>query len=578
MSAAPSRRSGYDDGVTRARHIGAAAAVALVLGGACRGPGVISIGTTMVAPGATIYLSPAGSDANNCATSDRPCQTFRKALPMLQPGSTLILEDGAYTAATTGYLNIRCDGAMPNTGVPQSSANAVSVANGAMGMGMAITVRADHSRMAFLSGDGSGPPLTVDGGCRYWTFDGLRVESTDVAKPLDSPLDNGSVIVVGFDNTGLIFENMLARYPNRYLHSHVLRIGDGSNYVTVEKSEFYNFHHNAIEAWRTDHLVLLDNYFNSHDTTDTGAPGAYVSENGTIGDYGIFLEETSDTIAANNVIEDINDGIGIVGRYGSAIVYSQLISSVIDGNQLLGNIVLHPLDVGVRIDSRCVFASTTTPQIPCNDGARKVTNTTLENDVVIGGAAGISSAGAFNTKIDALTVIGAANGVRIIKEPQNAGVTSTSATTNALVLGFQAEAFEVSEEEQWSFDHWATDATGALTANNVVVLQPTPAGTVTNQVPFMSDLHGCQFYIPQMTSLKGAGAGGNDVGANVVDQYQADSSLARTPLWSAAGFTPCGAVVPGKDAQGKDINSTLACTDVATRLNLAPTGTCPLPP
>lgn len=350
MCAATPRRSGYDERVTRVRHIGVAVALALSLGGACRGPGVVSIGTTETdaGPPMTIYLSPTGSDDNAGTTPDKPWRTFRKALPVLEPGWTLILEDGTYAAKTTGYLNIRC-GANADADAPPSSTNAVMVANGVMGT--SITVQAEHSRLAFLSGDGSGPPLTVDA-CRYWTFDGLRVESTDLPKPLDSPIDNGSVIVVGFDNTGLLFEHLLARYPNRYLHSHVLRIGDGSNDVTVQDSEFYNFHHNAIEAWRTDRLTLLRNYFNSHDTPDEDVPGAYVSEAGTIGDYGIFLEETSDTIAANNVIEDVNDGIGVVGRYGSAQIFSPLISGLIQHNNLFGNIVLHPLDVGVRIDSR----------------------------------------------------------------------------------------------------------------------------------------------------------------------------------------------------------------------------------
>ena len=606
MRAATPRRSGYDERVTRVRHLGGAAALAVCLGGACRGPAVISIGTTDGGSLTAIYLSPTGSDDNCCATHDQPWRTFRKALPVLEPGSTLILEDGTYTAETTGYLNIRCDDATADAGAdatavtgatadasatadagatvvtspPLSSPNAVPVANGVLRN--PITVQAEHPRLAFLSGDGSGPPLTVDGGCRYWTFDGLRVESTDFPKPLDSPLDNGSVIVVGFDDEGLVFKNLLARYPNRYLHSHVLRIGDGSNDVTVEDSEFYNFHHNAIEAWRTDHLVLLRNYFNSHDTADI--PGAYVSEAATIGDYGIFLEETSDTIAANNIIEDVNDGLGLAGRYGSAHIFSPHISGRIENNRLLGNIVLHPLDAGFRIDSRCVMPSTTDPpstmpQIPCNDDTRKVTGTDLEDDVVIGGAAGISSAGAVGTIINELTVIDAANGVRIIREPQNAGVSSTSATTSSLVTGFQAEAFEIFQESSWSFDHCATDATGTLTANNFVMLAPNGPGTVTNQVPFMSDLHGCQFYVPAGSSLEGAGAGGSDVGANVIDLYDDDGSLSQMPLWSAtAGFVPCGVVLPGKDKEGNDINSTLACTDVATRLNLAPTGQCPFPP
>ncbi|HTA17726.1 MAG TPA: DUF1565 domain-containing protein, partial [Polyangia bacterium] len=82
--------------------------MALALGGACRGPGVVSIGTTRFAPDTTIYLSPQGDDENCCATMDAPWKTFGKALAFVKPGSTIMLEDGTYEATTTGLLNVVC--------------------------------------------------------------------------------------------------------------------------------------------------------------------------------------------------------------------------------------------------------------------------------------------------------------------------------------------------------------------------------------------------------------------------------------------------------------------------------------
>ena len=548
---AGARRSGYDGRVARARHIAAGLAVALALGAACRGPSVLTIGTTKAMPTATIYLSPNGFDDNCCATQDAPWKTFRKALQYLKPGSTLVLEDGTYDGATTGYLNIRCDGATADAGAPTNGVN-----------GTPITVTAEHPGLAFLNGDGNEPPLTIDA-CQYWSFSGLRVEA----------LGAGAAIDVGPGNLGLTFTGMLVANATPLLH-----IDDGSNDVTVEDSEFYDFHDAAITASRTDELKLMRNYINARATGNAADGGT--RDDGTA--YGILLEETSNTLAANNVIEGVDNGIGVMGRDVSAMAAPVISppSAGIEHNRLYGNIVLQPMALGIRIDSRCSDMSPTltmpapTALVPCPD-ARIVKDTDLENDVVIGGDVAVSSAGAVDTVINELTAINAANGVLLIKEPQNAGFASSTTTTNSLVVAFEAEAFEAIGEDKWSFDHCAVGETGAKDPSIQDYVVPVVGGSVTNKVTFnsSSDLQGCRVYLPAGSSLKTAGAGPNGVsavGANVIDQYADDGTLSQAPLWTASDQFPCGAVVT--DTNGDPDTS---CRGVGTRLDVGPA--CPPP-
>jgi hypothetical protein len=570
MSTARSRRSGYDDRVARARHIGAALTVALALGGACRGPGVISIGTTIVSPGMTIYLSPTGSDDGCCATQDAPWKTFGKALKYVKPGATIVLEDGTYEASTSGLLNVVCDATVPPSSL--SSPNAVLVPSGTANM--PITVKALNQRQAFLAGDGSTPPLTIDA-CQYWSFDGLHVESKDfMAADFNTALntpDVGSVIVVGFTNANLLFENLLVLHPNRWLHSHLLRIGDKSRDVAVTDSEFYDFHHNAIEAWRTDSLRLLRNYTNSRGTPDLPPP-AWQSEAPNTGDYGIFLEETSHSVVANNVIEGINDGMALVGRYYAATV-APGVSGQIDNNLLLGNVVYQPLNIGIRIDSRCWKSDGTTPEVPCTDTFHMINTTLVQDDVVIGGDAGILSAGAVNTAIDEVSVINAANGVSLGSEPQNAGFASSSTTTNSLVANFQAVAFDAVGETTYSFDHCATSG-----GYNPGTEDYVPGDFVTNPLPAPSPLGPCLVYLSSTSPLKTAGVGASGVpaavGANVVYEYNNDGTLSSMPLWTSAGFR-CGTQVTTKDDGdgGAPVVINPDCANVAAQhLNVASMG------
>jgi hypothetical protein len=76
--------------------------------------------------------------------------------------------------------------------------------------------------------------------------------------------------------------------------------------------------------------------------------------------------------------------------------------------------------------------------------------------------------------------------------------------------------------------------------------------------------------LPLGSPLRGAGAGGSDVGASVVDRYQ-DGLLTNEPLWNATtGAFPCGAVIPGVND-----DPTQSCIGVNERLHVGAAG-CPL--
>ena len=508
----------------------------LLTGGAlagCHGDAEILIGTDGAA---TVFVSPTGDDKNP-GTRDQPWKTFRQALPMLRPGMSLVLLDGTYDGTTTGYPNIQCGDTIQN-GTP----------------GQPIALRADHERAAVLRGDNGGPPFFI-ANCSHWTIDGLRAESSDFP---DAPktTDAGSIFVLGANNHAIVLHRLLGRHPNRYRHAHGLRIGDGSSDILVEECELYDFHHNAFETSRSTAVVFRRNYVNARDTPDI--PNGYVSDDPARGDFGFLLEETRFSIVENNVVESIHNGVGVVGRYqGLPSDVPPPSDDPIDGNRLLGNVV-RPTGSGFYLDSRCLG------QTPCVDRPRLVVGTELVDNVVLGGTAGVQSAGAVETHISQLTVIGATSAVLLARAPQNAGVSATSSTFNALAVGYQLAGFQSTGEDQWSFDHCATFG-GAGAA-----FVPDDAH-VTSPLTVDPGLGACLVYLPPASPLRGAGLGSADVGASVVRRYE-NGVLGAARLWdSATHLFACGAVVPGINDDPAS-----ACVGLQVRLNVGAPG-CDFP-
>jgi hypothetical protein len=526
--------------------VGALAALALH---ACSGPPEVSLGGAGMVTTNAAFLSPKGNDQNP-GSRELPWKTFAAALGRLGPGSTLTLLADTYDGGSTGYLDARC------VAGPRGPANAKSGTDDT-DTGR-ILVKADLPGSAFLRGDANGPPLSIEG-CSHWAIDGLRVESADLATAPTTP-EGGSVVVVGNNTTNLVLSHLLLVHANRYRHSHLIHIADGSHDILVEDSELYDFHENAVETARTSALTFRRNYVNSRGAADID--GGFKTGFATGGDFAFFFEETAGVIAENNVVENAHDGFAIVGRDNG-------LDSLVpppnppDGNRLLGNIVLQPDGVGIRIDSRCNHEN------PCPP-SRTIRRTELVDDAVISATAGLSSAGAMSTTVQRLTVTGASDGVLFIKEPQNGALQSSSTTTNSLAI-VQDIGFRADNEMGWSFDHCAV-----MTSVPTAAYVPDDPAHVTGKVTVTPDLGACLVFIPEASALKHAGTG-SAVGADILDRYEG-GVLTSMPLWASSGAFPCGAAITEINSDTLD-----SCVNVHKRLNIVPAGTtadathCPLP-
>jgi Right handed beta helix region len=92
--------------------------------------------------GETVFIAPDGSD-DAAGTKAKPFKTFKRAVAALQPGDTLILEDGTYTFAENS--------GDPNKNDPKRSM-IVNLSSKAGQKGKPITIRAMHPGKAILDG------------------------------------------------------------------------------------------------------------------------------------------------------------------------------------------------------------------------------------------------------------------------------------------------------------------------------------------------------------------------------------------------------------------------------------------
>jgi hypothetical protein len=494
---------------------------------ACSGPAELSLGT-VVAPATTmVYVAPDGMPGAP-GTRDRPLKTFAEALPRLRPGSTLTVLDGMYDA-TNGSLAARCDDVTIFSGTDDAHRIVVKAEDG-------------HERAAWLQGDGLRPPIELEG-CRFWTIEGLHVTSKETTPGPADP-QGGSVVVLRADDRDIVLRRLLLREPNLNAHAQALTIGPGCSDVLVEENELYAFHESGVQATRASRLTLRRNYLSAGDRMD----GAVMSEDAERGDYGFLLEETHDVIAENNVVEGVHTGFAVVG----AATANTPVGDPVANNRLLGNIVLRPAGVGVRVDSRCGGLN------PC-PVSRTVIDTEISDVVVIGGAAGVSNAGAVNTRIRAVTIRDAANGVVNAREPPNVAIRSTWSVVNSLAV-VQNTAFKKgADEAEWVFDHCAGAGINPYGLFNGEI-----NGRVLYPQPVPTDLGACLIALPAGSPLLTAGAGGAKIGANVLERTVDGVLTPGARLWDPAtrAFTGCGAVIPGA-------NDVAGCQDVHARLNVA---------
>lgn len=175
------------------------------------------------------FLAPSGDDAGDGSRA-HPWKTFAHAWSKIVAGDVLVLLDGTYTRATNGELVADCGATSGPTKAPNGTATAP------------ITVRADHSRHAYLQGDGTAAGPVYLHACSYWNVVGLRASSKDA-------VGTGVTSVFEVDHSDHVtLYRIFGWHDNRMYNTQVVALDYSSDCAVIE-AEVYDFHRHGIEVF-----------------------------------------------------------------------------------------------------------------------------------------------------------------------------------------------------------------------------------------------------------------------------------------------------------------------------------------
>jgi hypothetical protein len=480
---------------------------------------------TAAPPSTTHYIKPNGNDAADGSSEANAWKTFGHALPLLQPGHTLIVMDGTYTKAINGVPRLDCTSTTVNGTASQP-----------------ITVQAQNERQAHITSDGTVNPLNIRF-CSYWTFEGLYLQHAD--NTTQESLNSGDVVFVR-QSDRLTFRRLLLQHPNATAPTghdgfHV----ELSTDCLIEENELYDMaqHGFLLDGHSTMPLernVLRRNYLHARQA------GAQTG-------IGIALTEAKRNIIENNIIEGF--GTGIEQYYGPGAVQ----------NRYLGNVVLSSgkTRVGLRLTSDAQASNG-----PAVTGVDQMPQTTEITHLSVLGASttGVQLTSTKNTTLRNITLLdGGGNGlvVDLHSDPAARGDGAPSVSGANLMIANNAgtgivldTTTSVDLQYVWAFGN-GTAASPALTDGRY-------SHTFTTD-PLLS---ACFVGIPNGSGACLAGSLGESIGAHIATRY-ADGTLTPSVLWDASTHEfPCGAVLTGgiNDGGGQ------SCTDVHTRLHVSAGG------
>lgn len=459
--------------------------------------------------GNSYYISPTGSDSNSGTSESSPWLTFAYAIPKLKPGDTLILLDGVYELNTTGYPDIQHSYGLP---------------------GAPITMKAQHQWKAILRSDGKAWAFhTKD--VTWWVFDGLYADAN--GSPGKSP---GYAFAIEYTwNT--VARNLLGTnaYKVGSLYSVFLLIHDKN--FTLEDSEAYNFDSVGFNIYGSHNITARRLYANSR-------------WNGSVGE-GIILNGTPYSVIENSISEG-NNGIGIEGfdtnTYGAGGRHSDV----------LGSISLNDRGYGLAQWSQSSIYD-------------KAMNNTFKDSVAINTKKGKGVYGqeAWNATYDGVSVIGSVGPDDAFGhyEPVNTRISNSLVIDSASGYGFGFMGSDWFIEHSNSFNNKGGNYDRSETIDdNAGNIQRSMSKEATGM-----GMGKCLVYVPDVSSMRGAGKNGADIGANVLYRYE-NRTLTTQPLWDpVTGEFPHGPFVPGvNDIPGSSL------FDVHERLNVN-SANCPFP-
>lgn len=510
----------------------------------------------------TYYIGPDGSDRNNGSSAEASWRTFDHAVGQLQPGDTLLVLDGTYIATEDeNPLHVNCG---------ENARNGTWLAP--------ITVKAAGERRAWLDGDGSTLPVQIQD-CSYWNVHGLRASSGD--------FEGGEPHIFKVsDSDHIKLQRLLLHHNNRYTNGQGLSIS-ASYHVLVEESEVYVFHRHAISAYQSEHITLRRNYVDGRDAADL--PDGRGSHRccQQAGDEGYSFYFTSNSILENNIsvhseqLSIVGGDKTVLGNPGGQHVRS------------LGNISFKDLRPGMIV-SRIYFDTERPYPGPAKDIVYK-------DFLVIGGQT-IDEGGAFTPWVVKDLTIEGSTWINMKHTAINAPATQrlfddriffgcegiegcTYRVRNSLFLNTtytnEGPLLRVGPQDQ-KMD-WTLSYSNAWNAEQPErgfgVEEPIDDDSgryqhsrSTKPTGIGLDQGECVVYIPESSSMSGAGKDGADVGATILYRYE-NGRLTDEPLWDPeTGAFPHGAVIEGSPnaVEGK------SAFDVHERLNVNTNG-CPLP-
>jgi hypothetical protein len=491
------------------------------------------------APGSTYFLSPSGNN-RNAGAEEAPWKTFAFALGRLVPGDTLVLLDGRYDSETTGLLSVDCASGARHGTSPRP-----------------ITIMAQNERRALIVGDGQSAPVTIQN-CSYWHLRGLYTRQIDNAR---APGGSGFNVYLR-DSRHLTVQRCLAYGANRYTNVSIIVL-HGTHESLIEECEAYFFHRKGISLGGAARNTIRRNYVHSRFAADVcrDCEGDSSGQSSLKGDEGINLGYPgSDNLAENNISE------------GSYIGFTVNAKGASDRNRFYGNIAIDN-DYGFLVTSRGA-GTTRTPH-----------DTVLSHNVALRSArAGVYLRGAENTRVSNLTVLDTASGHGLAADhssldyvsdttrcnkstsPCGNGASSTH-IVNSLVLNSAGIGLRIVTTQQEG--GWSISFSNAY--NNRLNYSPSTSPNLTDSKTVNPLLGPCKVWIPDGSSMRGAGRDGTDIGANILYRYQS-ARLTLQPLWNpVTGALPSGALVA-------DINDLAgqSAFDVHRRLNVNTNG-CSFP-
>lgn len=406
------------------------------------------------------------------------------AIDGLQPGDTLVLEDGTYS-------QFDIDGLEGTESAP-------------------ITIMAKNERRPVVRGDGYHAALRIDDSSHI-RVQGIRFENVEQDASDTSDLFGAMAIYITSSDHITLWRN-IARKPNVYGNNTAIKLASGTSDSLVEENEVLDFHRNGIavhngsgETGSRDN-VLRRNYINPRDTRWKGRRWGP--------NYAIACYRAVDTIVENNIIHYSMES-GEEARN---------IQNPGAGNEFYGNI-------SIRAEHGFGHFYYDTD----------VRSLTMENNLVVSpkkyGLYAHSMRG-FTARNNTIVDPGKSGFLVTDRDDKSPDFTSV----NNLVVGAGAYGFEMSNSGQFS----GVDVSYSGGWDNADGNFDAGFGNPTNTPPSTDPQFGKTYvHVPDDSAYAGAGRNGADVGANILYQYE-NGELTDKPLWHPrTGEFVHGAVIDG---------------------------------